>query len=307
MAFECFIPRSYTYKNLAKIRRANELLEEYAAMGLTFTVRQLYYAFVAENLIANTFREYKNFCELMKDARLSGHVDWDGIEDRTRNLENYSMWDDPEQALQSMVKNYIEDAWATQPSYCEVWIEKEALMGVLQRPCWKYRLPFMACRGYTSVSEIYVAAGRLRERMDDGKKAIILHAGDHDPSGKDMSRDNFDRLNLLSGECGIEIRRIALNMDQIKRYNPPHQWAKTSDTRHRGYVRDTGTEHSWELDALKPDALMEIISTAVEPIIDQEKWDAHMAREQEKRAYIKDVWTRGKKWREFREARDVRG
>lgn len=305
MARECFIPKSYTYKNLAKIRRANELLEEYEAMGLTFTVRQLYYAFVAENLIENTFRSYKNFCELIKDARLSGHIDWDGIEDRTRNLENYTMWATPEEALQSTIKNYIEDAWADQPNYCEVWIEKEALMGVLQHPCWKYRLPFMACRGHTSVSEVYVAANRLREKMEEGKQSIILHMGDHDPSGMDMTRDNYERLDLLSSECGIELRRIALNMDQIEKYRPPHQWAKTTDTRIKGYIRDTGTEHSWELDALKPDALMEIISEAVEPIIDQEKWAAHMEREQVSRDYIADVWRRGKKWRNYAEARNV--
>lgn len=297
---DCFVPKNYSYANLAKIRRANALIEEYEAMGLKFTARQMYYAFVSDNVIENTFREYKNFCELLKDARLSGHIDWDGIEDRTRELEEYTMWDSPQASLENTIRNYIEDAWADQPAYVEVWIEKSALMGVLYKPCWEYRLPFMSCRGYSSVSQIYVAAQRFKAKMEEGKKGIILHLGDHDPSGVDMSRDNTVRLDLLSDDCGIELRRIALNPDQIDQYKLPSQPAKKEDVRLRGYAEAHGHKLAWELDALKPDILMEIVSTAVKPIIDWEKWDAHMEREQQSRDYIKRTWQTGREWAPFK-------
>lgn len=293
---QCFVPRDFNLKQRARVRRADALLEEYAAMGLTFTVRQLYYAFVSENIIENTFREYKNFCELIKDARLAGYLDWDLIEDRTRELESYLMHSSPRAAMDYAIAKYIEDAWEEQDNYVEVWIEKSALIGVLYQPCWKYRLPFMACRGYTSVSEIYVAAQRLQAQMEKGKTAIILHMGDMDPSGDDMTRDNFERLDLLSENCGIEVRRIALNPDQIKKYNPPSQWAKKSDKRHAGYVAKYGTDKSWELDSLKPDVLMEIVSDAVKPLIDWRTWEEHMHREKVSKSYMAETWRLGNKW-----------
>lgn len=293
---ECFVPRDFNLKQRARIRRADSLLEEYAAMGLTFTVRQLYYAFVSENIIPNAFNEYKSFLELIKNARLAGLLDWDLIEDRTRELEGYLMFASPRAALDHTIGRYIEDAWEDQDVYCEVWIEKSALVGVLYQPCWTYRLPFMACRGNTSTSEIYVAANRLVEQIDKGKRVVILHMGDHDPSGMDMTRDNYDRLRLLSRDAGIEVQRIALNMDQIKQYDPPPQWAKTSDTRYKGYVEQFQTDKSWELDSLKPDVLMEIVSTAVRPLIDHDKWEAHMHREKISKSYMTETWRLGNKW-----------
>lgn len=297
---ECFVPKDYSYANLAKIRRANALVEEYEAIGLKFTLRQMYYAFVSDDVIPNTFREYKNFGELLKDARLSGHIDWDAIEDRTRELESYLMHANPQAGIEYAIKKYIEDAWADQPNYVEVWIEKSALIGVLYQPCWKYRLSFISCRGYSSVSQVYVAAQRLREQMDNGKQSIILHLGDHDPSGTDMSRDNLERLNLLSDDCGIELRRIALNPDQIDQYKLPPQPAKGTDVRIKGYERKHGHRLAWELDALKPNILMEIVSTAVAPLIDWDKWDAHMQREQESRDFMKRAWEAGREWAPFK-------
>jgi len=301
---ETFVPKSFSYANLAKIRRANGLIEAYQAMGLKFTSRQMYYAFVSDDVIPNSFRSYKNLCELLKDARLAGHIDWDGIEDRTRELESYLMHASPQAGFSYAVKKYIEDAWADQDAYVEVWIEKSALIGVLYGPCWKYRLPFLSCRGYTSVSEIYVAAKRFQEQADAGKQPIILHLGDHDPSGVDMTRDNTARLDLLSDRCGIEVRRIALNPDQIEQYKLPPQFAKKGDVRLKGYERKHGHRYAWELDALKPDVLMEIVSAAVRPIINWEKWDAHMAREKASRKDMQRTWDTGQKWRRFEDWSD---
>lgn len=298
---ETFIPKSFSYGNLAKIRSVNALVEEYRAIGLKWTSRQLFYAFVSINVIENTFRSYKNFCELLKDARLSGHIDWDGIEDRTRQLESYLMHETPQAGIDYAIKQYIEDAWADQDAYVEVWIEKSALIGVLYQPCWKFRLPFISCRGYTSTTEIYVAAKRFEEQMANGKQAIIIHLGDHDPSGEDMTRDNFDRINLMSYNCGIEVRRVALTPEQIDRYQLPHQMAKKDDSRTKGYVLKHGHTNAWELDALKPDTLMEIISEAVTPIINWDKWQAHMEREEVSRAYMRRTWNTGREWQPFRD------
>ncbi len=115
---------------------------------------------------------------------------------------------------------YSRKLWDAQPAYLEVWFEKDALMGVFERAANEWRVPFFSCRGYTSDSEVWAAA---RRHVDVGKERIIvLHFGDHDPSGIDMTRDIKDRLEMFSEYAPeIAIRRIALTMEQVRQYNPP--------------------------------------------------------------------------------------
>ena len=118
------------------------------------------------------------------------------------------------------------------------------------------------------------AAMRMKAYAEDGKKVLVLHLGDHDPSGKDMSRDIEDRINLFTGnKCDIEIRRIALNMDQIELYNPPPNPAKITDSRANGYIAEYGDE-SWELDALEPNVINKLITDNVYSVMDKTLWDA---------------------------------
>ena len=87
---------------------------------------------------------------------------------------------------------------------------------------------------------------------------VINQIGDHDPSGIDMSRDIQERLNNLFG-AEVELKRIALNMKQIEAYNPPPNPAKLTDTRCQKYISLYGRQ-SWELDALEPSVLNQLIT-----------------------------------------------
>ncbi|KKL29027.1 hypothetical protein LCGC14_2369240 [marine sediment metagenome] len=121
--------------SLAIIAKANSIIEEYAAQGFTLTLRQIYYQFVARDLIANKQTEYKRLGSIINDGRLAGLIDWQSIEDRTRNLEHNPHWDGPEEILRSVHRSYGIDLWSTQPVRPEVWIEKEALVGVIEPVC----------------------------------------------------------------------------------------------------------------------------------------------------------------------------
>ncbi len=266
---------------LAMIKQANAIIDDYAAQGFDLTLRQLYYQFVARDLIPNRQSEYKRLGDIVNDARLAGLIDWNRIVDRTRNLRSLAHWDGPEDLVEAAASQFRTDRWATQPHRVEVWIEKDALVGVIEGVCEDLDVPFFSCRGYTSQSEMWAAAQRLlayrkpRRRPGTLTRApkpqvpIILHFGDHDPSGMDMTRDITDRLELFMG--GMEVRRLALNFDQVEQYNPPPNPAKLTDSRVGAYMARFGNE-SWELDALEPAVLAALIRGEIESLQDAAAW-----------------------------------
>lgn len=243
------------------IHTANEIIEEYDSAGYSLTLRQLYYQFVARDLIRNTEQSYKRLGKIVSDARLAGLISWTAIEDRTRNLRGITDWSNPQSIIDAAASSYHIDEWEDQDFRPEVWIEKDALLGVIERPCRELDVDYFACRGYVSQSEMWSAAMRLKRYHERGQTPVIIHLGDHDPSGVDMTRDVLERMELFLNRHGFEapdVERIALNMDQVRLYDPPPNPAKLSDSRAGGYIERYGRS-SWELDALDPKVLDDLV------------------------------------------------
>lgn len=272
-----YIAKTFRAKSLAIIHKAEEIMSEYRDSGYSLTLRQLYYQFVSRGLIQNNQSEYNRLGSIIGDARLAGLLDWDIMEDRGRNLLIVPTWGQPADILDTCAQMFKIDLWEDQDAHVEVWVEKEALIGVVEPVCRRERVGAFACKGYVSLSEMWSAAHyRFRTQMDLGKEVIVIHLGDHDPSGIDMTRDIGERLSLLSdGE--IEVVRIALNRDQIDQYNPPPNPAKMTDSRFAEYRRNHGDE-SWELDALEP----KVIENLIQDAIDERKDHAAFAIQKEK-------------------------
>lgn len=274
---------------LRLVKLCNEIIAEYQAQGFVLTLRQLYYQLVSRDSFPsdrcwrwtgskwvrdpkgtkNALPNYKWLGTIVNDARLAGLIDWLAIEDRTRSLRRLSHWNSPAEIVEACSKQFHMDMWAEQDYRPEVWIEKDALVGVIEGICNRLDVPYFSCRGYTSQSEMWGAAMRLREYLTIGQMPMILHLGDHDPSGKDMTRDISDRLEMFMGGC--KVNRLALNMNQVRRYKPPPNPAKTADSRYRAYIAEFGGE-SWELDALEPRVIADLISDAVTRLVDANKW-----------------------------------
>ena len=250
-------------------------------------MRQLFYQLVARALIENTQKEYKRTAEIISDARLAGLIAWDAIEDRTRYLRELSTWSDPSNIISAAAHGYREDIWARQSYRPEVWIEKDALLGVIEAVCREYRVPYFACRGNNSQSEQHKAGKRYERYFAQGIKPIVLHLGDHDPNGLDMTRDNRERLAMFARQ-DVEVRRLALNIDQIEQYDPPPNFAKEEDSRYARYVDQYG-EHCWELDALDPDVIAALVRDAVDVLIERDGWNAALAEEQWNRDTLSKV------------------
>jgi hypothetical protein len=350
MAYINYIEKNFSASSEAIIAQADRICRAYADDGYDLTLRQLYYQFVSMDLIANKQTEYKRLGSIINDARLAGRIDWNHITDRTRELKSVGHWDTPADIIDAVAKQYAIDRWSDQPVRVEVWVEKEALAGVVGRAARSNDVAYFACKGYTSQSELWGAAQRLGEYIEAGQRVVILHLGDHDPSGIDMTRDIEDRLKLFIardfarardlwipdsddfergtskddrdfeteealndvwneivdhidgeladrdyddadrwlGDDALEIRRIALNMNQVRQYNPPPNPAKFTDSRAAGYVAEFGHE-SWELDALNPRVLNALIQTEIDGLRDDELWVARSEVQAAERAVLREV------------------
>jgi len=259
--------KRFSAKSTGAIAEANGIIAEYQAQGFDLTLRQLYYQMVARDLLKNSQRSYKRLGRIVAEARLAGLIDWNAIVDRTRSVRGNTHWNSPREIIDAAVGQYRIDKWADQPCRPEVWIEKDALTGVISGVCGELDVKYFSCRGYASSSEMWKAA---YWRMGNGQRHVIIHLGDHDPSGVDMTRDIVDRLSLFAGRP-IEVKRIALNMDQIERYGPPPNPTKLTDSRADGYIDRYGHD-SWELDALEPRVLADEIRRAVLELRDEDGW-----------------------------------
>lgn len=252
------------------------IVKEYADQGYNLTLRQLYYQLVARGYIENNQRSYKRVGNLINDARLAGIVDWNAITDRTRSMKQNSHWNSPKEIINAAIDQYAIDTRSSQENYIEVWVEKEALVDVVAQAARKLDVSYFACRGYVSQSEMWAAS----RRFSSVKNNYIIHLGDHDPSGVDMTRDIADRMELFG--AAVEVKRIALNFNQIEEFAPPPNPAKITDSRFVGYIKRYGRE-SWELDALNPALINQLITQTVLKLTDMDEWERKKAIQQEEK------------------------
>ena len=239
----CYRAKRFGSSARAMIAKVNEIIVDYGEQGYTLTLRQLHYQLVAKQIIDNDDRSYKNLGSLINDARYGGLISWTAIEDRGRENQAWLINESPRQALAGIETNFAVDLWDRQGIFVELFVEKDALSGVVEMPCQKWRIPFTACKGYLSASTAWEAGQRYKKAAMTGKWLVALHLGDHDPSGIDMSRDLQERLELFSGQP-IDFQRLALNRDQISTFRPPPNPAKLTDNRAADYTKKFGHKSS---------------------------------------------------------------
>lgn len=288
MVKQAYITRTFYQKSLDLIEQANTILEEFQERGHTLSLRQLYYQFVARDLLPNKKQSYDRLGDVMSNARLAGLVDWDLIVDRGRILHELAHDASPADALRSVADYYHRDYWADQDWRPEVWVEKEALVEVIGQVCEPLDVPYIAVKGYTSQSTMRERARHLaRYAQARGQRPIVFYLGDHDPSGVDMSRDIQDRVNRFA-EAELPLRRLALNWDQIQTYRPPPNHIKEGDVRSAAYQAQYGNE-CWELDALSPEVISGLVEIAINSVRDPVQWAATERREATERARLQEV------------------
>jgi len=268
----------------------NQILNQYT---FSLTVRQIYYRLISDpyNLFPNTRSCYASFDRVLVKARERGDIDEKRIEDRTRQTigGDYG-WPDPDSFLNDVLDNfssswqdYQKEIWLSQQFKLEVWVEKDALAGVVNQAAKPYRVLVFPSRGYSSYTKMKDAIQRLS--YYDDKQRVILHLADHDPSGIDMTDDLIRRFKKYGGDS-IRIERIALNFDQVKKFNLRPNPVKKADSRSSSYVMQYGHD-CWELDALPPDELQNIVKRAIEKYIDPNAWQEKLEEIRKERKFLK--------------------
>jgi hypothetical protein len=278
---------------LERLNTVNKIIEEYQEQGYKLTLRQLYYQLVSRDIIPNSLAEYQKLSGLLKDGRMMGIVDWDAIEDRVRVPKIPYCVKGIYDALQREASIYRLDRMDNQNVYLEVWAEKDALSGILYAVTRNYPVNLVINRGYSSCTAMYDAAYRLLTQTANKKECVILYLGDLDPSGEDMVRDIRDRLEEF-GLDNITVKKIGLTYEQVQVYNPPPNPAKVTDPRAKDYIKKYGSS-SWEVDALRPDVLEELLRREIKSCIDIKKLEERNKEESAQKKILFELAAKYKK------------
>jgi hypothetical protein len=250
------------------------------------TLRTSYYQLVQgdDKVLDNKQSEYKRLGAILTKARNAGLFPWDALLYKGRIVEEPYIRSDASEILGGIPYHLSLDKWEGQEYYVEVFVEKQAQEGVVEKVCSKYHVPSLSCKGYLSSTAAYDAGKRFEQAAQEGKELVLIHLGDHDPSGLDMTRDNGDRLDKYGWLArDLTVDRIALNMNQIDSLSLPPDPTKEGDSRSRDYKRKYG-DKMWELDAIKPQDLQPILDSAIRKYLDIDLFNDMLAQQKEMRS-----------------------
>lgn len=270
------------------VRATNDIISQYE---MQLTVRQIFYRLVSNGFIKNTINSYKLFDRMITRGRERGDIDARSIIDRARQTiggdHGYASVRDFVRTKISELKDtdqYTKRIWDSQPQYVEAWVEKDALATIFSSIANGYRVVTYPSRGYSSYTKVYEAINNRFSVYDD-RPITILHFSDHDPSGLNMTDDIQSRLSRYGSHA--KVKRIALTYQQVRQFGLEPMPTKLNDSRQKEYSLQYGNQ-CWELDALPPNELQNIIRDAIKSHIDVSRWNkAFKEIEEEKRSLQK--------------------
>ncbi len=252
------------------------------------TGRGVGYELFAAGLIPS-MDDMKRVYRLLKEARERGMIPWSWIVDETRELERCPSWNDAADYADVMGRAYRRDHWNQHPVRVEVWSEKGTIRGVLAPVLNRYGVGFRIMHGFKSASAVYDAAQDC-----DGRPLIALYVGDYDPSGLCMSEHDLPNRFTKYGGDHVILERIALRTEHTRELPSFLASDKKKDTRYKWFVRNYG-ERCWELDAMDPNKLRDLVEEATRKEIEPEAWERSTVVE---KAECESIRTVLDSWRE---------
>ena len=252
-------------RSRAEIEALENALVNLLASENPMTVRQVFYRMVSIGAIDKTEKEYKNtICRLLGKLRRDGRIAFEWLSDQTRWMRKPRTDRGLEAALRRTAELYRRDVWAELPVYVEIWLEKDALAGVLYEETEIWDVPLMVTRGYASLSYLHGAAETINALE---KPAYLYYFGDYDPSGVDITRAVEAGIREFAPDAEIHFERVAVTYDQIRAWDLPTRPTKQSDSRSKNFG-----DESVEVDAILPAQLRELVRACIVRHIDPNVW-----------------------------------
>jgi hypothetical protein len=245
------------------------------------TVRQTFYQASIRGVVEKTEAGYNKVQTDLVLMRRAGVLPYGWLADNTRWQRKPRTFDSVEQALQETARLYRKALWTDADCYVEVWLEKDALAGVLTPITALYDVPLMVARGYASLSFLHGAAEYINTLE---VPTYIYHLGDYDPSGVNAGEKIEETLRELAPDAEIHFERIGVTPAQIRNWNLPTRPTKTTDTRAKGFG-----DISVELDAIEPDKLRRLVEIAIENHLPAEQYAILKVAEDSERTIIQQL------------------
>ncbi len=256
------------------------------------TIRQIFYRLVSMALIKNTKADYQRVIRLMTIARNDGEIPFDWIVDRSRPVYAPPVFSNPRAYAEVVKHSYRLDYWTSQPFLVELWCEKDTISGSIAGVTDEFGVTVRVGRGFNSTTRAREIAAVLGSTK---KPKVIFYCGDHDPSGRSAEEEGLSRVlthyRKIIGNTqasDVELRRLAIHQEDIKKFNLPPLRVKDSDSRTPGFIRKYGHD-CVELDALPPNELRKRIRVAVTALLDLAAWERAIAVEKVELASIVDT------------------
>jgi hypothetical protein len=258
-----------------------QILERAAAIIAGYdtgvTLRQLFYRLVAAGILQNRLMDYKTLSARTAAARRAGA--FPSLIDQTREIIRYQTWTSPESARAWLARRYRRDRTEGQEAAVYIGAEKATLLALLDAWFADYGVPLLLLRGYGSQTYLDDIAADVEAQ---GRPAVLLYAGDFDPSGEDIQRDLIER----TGGAFAEIRRVAVLPEQIDALGLVPMPGKASDSRAAGFVARHGELVQVEVEAIEPNTLQSMMMAAFRELWDFETYDSVLEQETAERANL---------------------
>lgn len=230
------------------------------------TIRQLFYRLVSARYVENDRSDYQRVSRVMTSARDDGRCPFEWIVDRSRPEYSPNVFDDAAGYAEAVKRSYRKNYWATQPNHCEVWVEKDAIIGSVQSVTDELGVTVRVGRGFQSTTR----AHDISERFNEISKPItVFYLGDHDASGRTIEADLLARIQKYGSH--FKLKRLAIFAGDIRKFNLPPLRVKMTDSRAKEFLSKYSNA-CVELDALPPVELRRRIRDAVEQLLDRELW-----------------------------------
>jgi len=217
----------------------------------------------------NTLKCYKDCCDLLTRARLCGMVPMEAISDETRPVTTWNInataGEFIRKELDGFAKNYWRDLLQSQPNHIEILVEKNTVEPIVQKIAAGYTIPITSGRGFCSIPPRQQMLQRYQKSGKD--RMVLIVVSDFDPEGESIC-ESFARSMRDDFGADISCVKAALTYQQTQELSlPPALQAKETSSRYAGFVKKYGND-VYELEALPPKQLQELVDEAVRSVID---------------------------------------